>query len=56
MSTALLRAAPQPAAVAWRVPAVIATYHLAYGVGSIVGAFDVLSHRPGSDRFSTLTR
>ena len=56
MSTTLLLATPQPVAVAWRVPAVIATYHVAYGIGSIVGAFDVLSHRPPSDRFSTLTR
>ncbi len=56
MSAAPLLGAPQPAAVAWRVPAVIVTYHLAYGIGSIVGAFDVLSHRPPSDRFSTLTR
>ncbi len=56
ISTAVLLPAPQSAAVAWRVPAVIATYHVAYGIGTLVGAFDVLSGRPPRERFTTLTR
>ncbi len=56
MSAAVLLAAPQSAAVARRVPAVIATYHLAYGIGTLVGAFDALTDRSPRDRFSTLTR
>ena len=56
MSVAVLRPAPQPLAVAWRVPVVIAAYHVAYGIGTLVGAFDALSGRPPRERFSTLTR
>ena len=56
LSAAVLLAAPQTAAVARRVPAVIATYHVAYGIGTLVGAFDVLSGRPPRERFTTLTR
>jgi len=56
MSVAVLREAPQPLKVALRVPAVIAAYHVAYGIGSIVGAFDVLRGRPGRERFARLSR
>ncbi len=56
MTVAVLRDAPQPRAVALRVPAVIATYHVAYGIGTIVGAFDVLRGRPGRERFAKLSR
>jgi hypothetical protein len=56
MTAAVLLAAPQPARVAWRIPAVIVAYHVAYGIGSIVGAHDVLTGRPGSERFAGLTR
>ena len=56
MTVAVLRDAPQPLAVALRVPAVIATYHLAYGIGTIIGAFDVLRGRPGRERFAKLRR
>ena len=56
MTVAVLREAPQPLKVALRVPAVIAAYHVAYGIGSIVGAFDVLRGRPGRERFARLSR
>jgi len=56
MSVAIVRETPQPAAVALRVPAVIATCHVAYGIGTIVGAFDVVRGRPGRERFATLSR
>ena len=56
MTVAVLRDAPQPWAVALRVPAVIATYHVAYGIGTILGAFDVLRGRPGRERFAKLSR
>jgi succinoglycan biosynthesis protein ExoA len=56
MTVAVLRDAPQPPAVALRVPAVIATYHFAYGIGTIIGAFDVLRGRPGRERFAKLSR
>jgi len=39
-----------------RIPAVIVTYHLSYGVGSLIGWWDVLWHRNGRARFATLTR
>lgn len=48
--------AAQPPAVVLRIPAVIATYHVAYGIGSLLGAVDVLVHRRGRDRFASLTR
>jgi hypothetical protein len=43
-------------AVAWRVPAVIAAYHLGYGIGSWPGWLDALRRRPGRTRFGALTR
>jgi len=39
-----------------RVPAVIAAYHLAYGIGSLLGWWDVLRHGEGRERFASLTR
>jgi glycosyltransferase involved in cell wall biosynthesis len=45
---------PLPAAL--RVPAVIATYHLAYGLGAWPGWLDALRGRPGRARFGSLTR
>jgi glycosyltransferase involved in cell wall biosynthesis len=39
-----------------RVPAVIAAYHVGYGVGSIFGAWDALRLERGRERFSKLTR
>jgi len=46
---------PAPAALV-RVPAVIAAYHLSYGIGSLLGWWDVLRHGRGRARFSSLTR
>ena len=56
MSVGVLREAPQPAAVALRLPAVIATYHVAYGIGTIVGTADLLSGRPSREHFGRLSR
>jgi glycosyltransferase involved in cell wall biosynthesis len=42
--------------VVWRIPAVIAAYHLGYGIGSIVGGWDALRHGRGRERFARLTR
>jgi len=56
MSAAVLLTAPQPAAVALRVPAVVVAYHVAYGIGTILGAFDALVHGRGRERFARLSR
>lgn len=40
----------------WRLPVVIATQHLAYGVGSLAGAWDAWRHGHGRERFASLTR
>lgn len=42
--------------VAVRIPAVIAAYHLGYGIGSLAGWWDVLRGVPGRERFASLTR
>jgi len=42
--------------VLWRVPAVIAAYHVGYGIGSIIGWWDVFRHGEGRERFTKLTR
>lgn len=39
-----------------RIPAVIAAYHLGYGIGSLAGWWDVLRGVTGRARFATLTR
>ncbi|MBW8831297.1 MAG: glycosyltransferase family 2 protein [Burkholderiales bacterium] len=39
-----------------RIPAVIAAYHFGYGIGSIIGWWDVLRHGKGRERFARLTR
>ena len=39
-----------------RLPAVIAAYHLGYGIGTLVGWWDVLRHGHGRARFAKLTR
>ncbi|HZT56217.1 MAG TPA: glycosyltransferase family 2 protein [Burkholderiaceae bacterium] len=51
-------AASQPVAwpALWRIPAVIAAYHVGYGIGSIIGGWDALRHERGRARFGTLTR
>ena len=56
MTVAVLRDTPQPASVALRLPAVIAAHHVAYGIGTIVGAVDVLRGRTGRERFARLSR
>ncbi len=45
-----------PFAVACRIPPVIAAYHVGYGLGSLMGAWDVLRGAGGRSRFATLTR
>lgn len=46
-----------PWSVAWRMPFVIAAYHIGYGWGSLVGWFDVLRGKTGGRAdFSRLTR
>ena len=50
------RAAKERAPVVARIPLVIVTYHVAYGIGSLLGALDVLVRRRGRDRFASLTR
>jgi GT2 family glycosyltransferase len=49
-------AAAVPPRLWWRLPVVIATQHLAYGVGSIAGAWDAWRHGRGRERFARLTR
>jgi len=56
MTTAVAASGHTPAAVTVRIPAVIAAYHLGYGIGSIAGWWDVLRGVPGRARFTRLTR
>ena len=56
MTVAVVRERGLGIAAALRVPAVIAAYHLGYGVGSLVGAWDALRHRRGRTRFTSLSR
>lgn len=56
LSAAVVRGAKLPISAALRVPAVIAAYHLGYGLGSWPGWFDALRRKPGRTRFTTLTR
>jgi len=44
------------AGATWRVPAVIAAYHVGYGIGSLFGWWDALRHGRGRERFAALTR
>ncbi len=55
-SAAVARESGLDAAAALRVPAVVAAYHVAYGIGSVAGWLDVLRGRPGDERQATLTR
>jgi len=56
MTAAIAQAQRPSPAVLCRVPAVIAAYHFGYGIGSIIGWWDVVRHGEGRERFSTLTR
>ncbi len=40
----------------WRVPLVIGSYHVAYGLGSLMGLWDVLHGGTSRTRFAALTR
>jgi glycosyltransferase involved in cell wall biosynthesis len=44
------------ARAALRVPPAIAAYHLSYGAGSLIGAWDAWRHGRGRKRFTVLTR
>jgi glycosyltransferase involved in cell wall biosynthesis len=44
------------AQAALRVPLAIVIYHLAYGAGSLLGAWDAWRHGRGRERFAVLTR
>ncbi|WP_157263597.1 glycosyltransferase family 2 protein [Azohydromonas aeria] len=39
-----------------RLPAVIAAHHVGYGIGTLLGWWDVLRHGRGRERFARLTR
>jgi glycosyltransferase involved in cell wall biosynthesis len=41
---------------AWRLPPVIVTQQLAYGIGTLIGWWDALQSAEGRERFSSLTR
>jgi len=56
MTTAVVRSQPLPFESILRVPAVIAAYHFGYGIGSLIGWWDVLRHGAGRPRFARLTR
>lgn len=56
MTAAIAVSQPTPWPVLWRIPAVIAAYHVGYGTGSVVGWWDALRHGRGRARFGTLTR
>ncbi len=56
LTAAVAQPSRLPWAVAWRVPAVIAAYHLGYGIGAWPGWLDALRRRPGRTRFGALTR
>lgn len=56
LGAAVARGAGLPAAVALRLPAVIAAYHLGYGLGAWPGWWDALRGRGGRARFARLTR
>ena len=56
MTMAVAADASPSFAVLCRVPAVIAAYHVGYGIGSLLGWWDVLRHGRGRERFASLTR
>ncbi|RQP21604.1 glycosyltransferase family 2 protein [Albitalea terrae] len=56
MTLMIAREGKHPVDVLLRVPAVIAAYHFGYGIGSIIGWWDVLRHGAGRPRFAKLTR
>jgi len=56
MTAAVAQSQKPSFAVLARIPAVIAGYHFGYGIGSIIGWWDVLRHGRGRERFARLTR
>ena len=56
MTAAVARAGSLPLPVLLRVPAVIAAYHVGYGIGSLIGWWDAWRHGRGRARFARLTR
>jgi glycosyltransferase involved in cell wall biosynthesis len=56
MTAAVASSQPLSFAALVRVPAVIAAYHVGYGIGSLVGWWDALRHGRGRERFAALTR
>lgn len=56
MTVAVARSQDLPVEAIVRLPAVIAAYHFGYGIGSIIGWWDVLRHGAGRPRFARLTR
>ena len=56
MTVAVARAQRLTLPVLLRVPAVIAAYHVGYGIGSLIGWWDALGGGTGRERFAKLTR
>ena len=56
MTVVIARHAPLDFSALMCVPAVIAAYHFGYGVGSLLGWWDVLHGGRARERFATLTR
>jgi glycosyltransferase involved in cell wall biosynthesis len=56
MTLAVAHAQALPWRVLLRVPAVIAAYHVGYGMGSLIGWWDALRGGVGRERFAKLTR
>lgn len=56
MTGAVAASARLSPAALLRVPAVIAAYHLGYGAGTLLGAWDAAFHGAGRGRFASLTR
>ncbi|CAN5740148.1 hypothetical protein BH11PSE8_BH11PSE8_17830 [soil metagenome] len=56
MTWLVARSAKLDAAATMRVPAVIASYHIGYGIGSLLGGFDAMLSRKGRALFASLSR
>jgi succinoglycan biosynthesis protein ExoA len=56
MTAAVARSSRLAWPVLWRVPDVIVAYHFGYGIGSLIGWWDVLRGGMGRERFGRLTR
>ena len=56
LTASVARTQRPPASVLWRVPGVIATYHIGYGLGSIAGLCAALFGGGDSARYATSSR